>query len=69
MAFAIITSINAAAATQTSSDDSGKKAIGICMEAWTSAHDDLAEDEDSKEYECEKAGNKASQGRAFALRL
>jgi hypothetical protein len=32
MAFAIITSINAAAATQTSSDDSGKKAIDICME-------------------------------------
>jgi len=59
MAFTIITSINAAAATQTSSDDSGKKAIGICMEAWTSAHDDLAEDEDSKEYECEKAGNQA----------
>ncbi|MGO9323902.1 MAG: hypothetical protein ACLP07_05025 [Terracidiphilus sp.] len=59
MAFTIITSITAAAEPQTSSDDSGKKAIDICMEAWTSAHDDLAEDEDSKEYECEKAGNKA----------
>ncbi len=59
MAFAIITSINAAAKPQTSSDDSGKKAIDICRRAWTSAHDEQAEVKGSSNWECEKAGNKA----------
>jgi len=59
MAFTIITSITAAGASRTSSDDSGKEAIDICTSAWSCAHDELAEDEDSTEYECEKAGNQA----------
>ncbi len=67
MAFAIITSINAAAKPQTSSDDSGKKAIDICRRAWTSAHDEQAEVKGSSNWECEKAGNKAYLEAAPAL--
>jgi hypothetical protein len=59
MAFAIITSINGAAATKTSSDDPGKNAIDICRRAWSSAHDEQAEIKGSSNWECEKAGNKA----------
>ena len=59
MAFAIITSINAAAEPQTSSDDSGKEAIDMCRRAWKSAHDNQAEIKGSSNWDCEKAGNKA----------
>jgi hypothetical protein len=59
MAFAIIHSINAAAATQTSSGDSGKDAIDVCMRAWNSTYDKRAEDDNPSAYECEKAGKKA----------
>ena len=59
MAFAIITSINAAAEPQTSSDDSGKDAIDMCRRAWKSAHDNQAEIKGSSNWDCEKAGNKA----------
>jgi hypothetical protein len=38
MALAIITSISAVAATQTSPDDPGKQAIEICGRAWKSAY-------------------------------
>jgi hypothetical protein len=59
MAFKSTTAINASGATRISSGDSGKEAVDTCMEAWSSAHDELAEDENSREFECEKAGKKA----------
>jgi len=59
MAFTIITSIDDAAATQTSSGDPGKQAIDICMESWNSAHDEQAEIEGSSNWDCKMAGNQA----------
>jgi hypothetical protein len=59
MAFTVISTITAAGEPQTSSDDPGKEAIDICMSAWNSAHDERAEDEDSSDWERQKAGNKA----------
>jgi|ERR1039458_2627323 hypothetical protein len=40
-------------------NDTGKEAIASCMRSWNYAYKKLAEDDDSTEYECEKAGNKA----------
>jgi hypothetical protein len=59
MAFKSISDITGVGEPQTSSDDSGKKAIDVCMSAWNSAHDERNEDEDSTDWDCEKAGNKA----------
>jgi hypothetical protein len=39
--------------------DSGKEALASCMRSWNYAYRKLAEDDDSTEYECEKAVNKA----------
>jgi hypothetical protein len=59
MSFAIISTVSAAGAAQTSSDDSGKEAIDICMSAWNSALDEQAEIKGSSNWDREKAGNKA----------
>jgi hypothetical protein len=59
MAFAIISDITAAGEPQTSSGESGKEAIDICMEAWNSAHDEQAEHKGSSDWDCKKAGNQA----------
>jgi len=40
-------------------NDSGKEALASCMRSWNYAYKKLAEDDDSTEYECEKADNKA----------
>ncbi|MGA2906383.1 MAG: hypothetical protein ABSE36_01650 [Terracidiphilus sp.] len=37
----------------------GQKAIASCMRSWNYAYSKLAEDDDSAEYQCERAGNKA----------
>jgi hypothetical protein len=59
MAFKSISGIIDTDARQTSSDDSGKKAIDVCVSAWNSAHDERNEDEDSSDWDCQKAGNEA----------
>ena len=59
MAFTSISAMTAAGDPQASSDCSGKEAIEICLEAWNRGHDEQAEDENSTEYDCGQAGNRA----------
>jgi hypothetical protein len=59
MAGATISTITAAGAPRNSTGDPGKEAIDVCMSARNCAHNKLAEDEESTEHECEKAGNEA----------
>ncbi len=59
MAFTSISAMAAAGEPQTFSDNSGKEAIEICLEAWNRGHDEQAKDEDSTEYDCGQAGNLA----------
>ncbi len=45
--------------TERVQDDSGRKAIAICMRSWNYAHKKRAEGENPTDWECRKAGNKA----------
>ncbi len=40
-------------------DETAKKALTTCLRAWNYAYRKLAEDEDSTEYDCQKAGDRA----------
>ena len=58
-ASAKLAALTGSSTTKDTADDSGRKAIAICMRSWNYAHNKRAEDEDSTAWECEKAGNKA----------
>ena len=61
MAFTIISTITAAGAPRTSSDNSGSKAIARCMRAWNYAYKKEAADldEDDNDYDAKQAANEA----------